>query len=86
MIALRFFPSGSFQAVFGNTLNVSQSSVSHVVRDVAETLSKRSLQYIKVPTTAAEQITTKQRFFEVASFPNVLGAVDGTPGDKGQTV
>ena len=33
---------------------------------------------IKFLSTAAGQISTKQTFFEVAKFPNVLGAVDGT--------
>lgn len=32
----------------------------------------------KFPSIVAEQILVKQKFFEMASFPNVLGAVDGT--------
>ncbi|CAB1315858.1 unnamed protein product, partial [Coregonus sp. 'balchen'] len=34
--------------------------------------------FIKFPSTAAEQISTKQKYCEVANVPNVLGAVDRT--------
>ena len=78
MTALRFFASGSFQMVVGGTLGVSQSSVSRVVRDVTNALCRRARQFIKFPATDAEFIRTKQQFFEIAGFPNVLGAVDGT--------
>ena len=78
MVALRFFASGTFQMVLGGTVGVSQSSVSHVVRDVSNALSTRARQFIKFPATAAECIQTKQQLFEIAGFPNVLGVVDGT--------
>ena len=78
MAALRFFASGSFQMVVGGTLGVSQSSVSRVVRDVSNALCRRVRQFKKFPTTDAECITGKQQFFNIAGFPNVLGAVDGT--------
>uniref|UniRef100_A0A8C5CNM0 Putative nuclease HARBI1 n=1 Tax=Gadus morhua TaxID=8049 RepID=A0A8C5CNM0_GADMO len=78
LAALRFFASGSFQMVVGGTLGVSQSSVSRVVRDVTNALCRRARQFIKFPATDAECIQTKQKFFEIAGFPNVLGAVDGT--------
>lgn len=78
MLALRFLASGSFQMVLGGTLGVSQSSVSRVVRHVATALCRRAGMFIKFPTTAAQCITTKQQFADIAGFPNVLGAVDGT--------
>lgn len=78
MVALRFFASGTFQMVLGGTVGVSQSSVSRIVRDVSNALGRRAGQFIKFPTTAAECIRTKQQFFEIAGFPNVLGTVDGT--------
>lgn len=78
MIALRFFASGSFQAVLAGTVGVSQSSVSRSVTAVCAALCRHVRRFIKFPLTAAAQIRTKQGFFEVAGFPNVLGAVDGT--------
>ncbi|KAK0141582.1 putative nuclease HARBI1 [Merluccius polli] len=78
MAALRFYASGSFQMVVGGTLGVSQSSISRVVRDVSNALCRRARQFIKFPATNEECIRTKQQFFDIAGFPNVLGAVDGT--------
>ncbi len=34
--------------------------------------------FIKFPSTVAEQILIKHKLFEIAAFPNVLGVVDGT--------
>ncbi len=34
--------------------------------------------FIKFPSTVAEQILIKHKLFETAAFSNVLGAVDGT--------
>ncbi|KAK0150631.1 putative nuclease HARBI1 [Merluccius polli] len=78
MAALRFYASGSFQMVVGGTLGVSQSSISRVVRDVSNALCRRARQFIKFPATNEECIRTKQQLFDIAGFPNVLGAVDGT--------
>ncbi len=78
MVALRFFASGSFQAVLSNTVGISQSSVSRIVFNVSRALSRMVKNFIKFPSTVAEQILIKHKFFEIAAFPNVLGAVDGT--------
>lgn len=78
MAALRFFASGTFQMVLGGTLGVSQSSICRVIRDVSNALCRRARLFIKFPRRAVECIRTKQQFFEIAGFPNVLGAVDGT--------
>ncbi|ROL47356.1 Protein ALP1-like [Anabarilius grahami] len=78
MVVLRFFASGSFRAVLSNTVGTSQSSVCRTVSSVSRALSRMVENFIKFPSTAAEQILVKQKFFEIAAFPNVLGAVDGT--------
>uniref|UniRef100_A0A8C1N3H2 Putative nuclease HARBI1 n=1 Tax=Cyprinus carpio TaxID=7962 RepID=A0A8C1N3H2_CYPCA len=78
MVALRLFASGSFQAVLSNTVGISQSSVSRIVFSMPWAFSRMVKNFIKFPSTAAEQILVKQKFFEIAAFPNVLGSVDGT--------
>ena len=57
---------------------VSQSSVSWVVSAVCDALSCQVRRFIKFPSTEAEQVSTTQKFIEVANFPNVVCAVDGT--------
>ena len=54
------------------------SPLSRVVSAVCDALCRHVSRLIKFPSTAAEQISSKQHFFEVANFPNVLGAVGGT--------
>ncbi|KAH6940173.1 hypothetical protein HPB50_025981 [Hyalomma asiaticum] len=51
LLALGFNASGSFQATNGDTVGVSQSSVSRVVARVAETLLELAPEYIRFPAT-----------------------------------
>lgn len=74
MIALRFYASGSFLQVIGDTLGLDKSTVSRVVTAVTESLCRKTDDFIKWP--CVEQ--TREDFYEIAGFPNVLGAVDGT--------
>uniref|UniRef100_A0A667X6D1 Putative nuclease HARBI1 n=1 Tax=Myripristis murdjan TaxID=586833 RepID=A0A667X6D1_9TELE len=78
MVGLRFFASGSFQTVLGDTVGVSQPSVSRTVNSVSRALCRKASTFIRFPSSAAEQIQVKMGFFELAGFPNVLGMVDGT--------
>jgi hypothetical protein len=77
LIALRFFASGSFQQVIGDTIGVDKSTVSNVVRDVSLALVSRTDQFIKWPNAARRQ-EIQTEFFTRGGFPLVIGAVDGT--------
>ena len=50
LIALRFFASGSFLQVIGDSLGVDKSTVSRTVRDVSLALNRRRNQFIKWPS------------------------------------
>ncbi len=77
LIALRFFASGSFLQVIGDSLGVDKSTVSRVVRDVSLALNRRRDQFIKWSSNNdADKI--KNNFFSYAGFPCVIGCVDGT--------
>jgi hypothetical protein len=49
MIALRFYATGSFQAVIGDVHNISRSSVSRVIADMNECLLRISRDHIVMP-------------------------------------
>ena len=66
LIALRFYASGSFQAVTGDVYTVSSSLSNHVN------------EFIKFPKERAKLISIKEDYFDIAGFPNVIGAVDGS--------
>ena len=78
MVALRFFATGSFQLVNADVHNITRASVSHITRDVTACLNRVCNQFIKMPTDQAELHTIMQGFYDIANFPNIVGAIDGT--------
>ncbi|VDI29494.1 Hypothetical predicted protein [Mytilus galloprovincialis] len=78
MVALRFYSTGSFQLVNADVHNISKSSVSNITRDVTQCLVGVCQQYVVIPTDPVELQSVMQGFYNVANFPNVVGAIDGT--------
>ena len=77
LIALRFFASGSFLQVIGDTAGVNKSTVSRVVTSVSHALLAKQSDFIKWPT-GAELVVNKNAFYRRGRFPCVIGCVDGT--------
>ncbi|ODM99490.1 putative nuclease HARBI1 [Orchesella cincta] len=70
--------SGSFQWCLGSLAGISQPSVSRIIEEcLSHTLSLKD-QVIIFPDTPEEINRTKQAFYNVDGFPNVLGVIDGT--------
>lgn len=78
IVELRYYATGSFQSVLADGHGISTMSVSRCVRDVSFCISQRMQDHIKYPFTERGQRIIKQGFYEIAEFPQVLGAVDGT--------
>ena len=78
LIELRFYASGSFLQVIGDTIGVDKSTVSRVVYDVSRLLAAKQAQFIKWPTDVAEINENKNGFFRRRQFPGVIGCIDGT--------
>ncbi|XP_063887842.1 putative nuclease HARBI1 isoform X2 [Scylla paramamosain] len=78
MLALRFFASGSFQSVLGDTAGLSQASTSRVLNDVTSALFQKARIEIKMPASQQDITHNKQEFCAVAGFPSVIGVVDCT--------
>ncbi|XP_046389383.1 putative nuclease HARBI1 [Ischnura elegans] len=78
LTALRFYATSSYQVVCGDLHGISQPSVSLIVKDVSRIFARRLPEYVKVPSTAEEVAQNALQFYEVAGFPGVLGAIDGT--------
>jgi hypothetical protein len=78
MMVLRFYATGSFQLVNADVHNISRSSVSRVIWDVTSCLVSVCQQYIAMPTDPANLQNIMQGFHNIANFPNVVGAIDGT--------
>ena len=78
LVALRFYASGSFLQVIGDTFGVDKSTVSRVIADVSRALIVKQPRFIKWPSTNDECATIKNAFYLRGGFPCVIGCVDGT--------
>ena len=77
-VALRFFDTGSFLQVIGDTLGLSKSTVSRIVNNVSYALARNQMHFVKWPSTEAEIFQIKRRFYDKGGLPGVIGFVDGT--------
>ena len=77
LVALRFFASGSFLQIIGDTFGLPKSSVSRVVKDVSLALARKQKEFILWPSPA-ELLEVKRGFYSKGRFPGVIGCVDGT--------
>ena len=77
---LRYYATGSFQMVIGDTCGLSQPSiyVYRAISSVSAELDKLWDQTIFFPVESSDIRTVKQQFYNIASFPNVVGCIDGT--------
>ncbi|XP_063955828.1 putative nuclease HARBI1 [Lytechinus pictus] len=77
-VALRFYATGSVLDSSATIHGCSRSTASRVIRRVTLALCSKRDEFIKFPCTQEEVRDTQRRFFLLASFPNVVGAIDGT--------
>ena len=78
LIALRFYASGGFLQVVGNTFSVDKSTVSHAIMDASRALAAKQPCFIKWPLTHDECAKIKNKFYIRGGFPGVVGCVDRT--------
>ena len=78
LIALRFYASGGFLKVVGNTFSVDKSTISHAITDGSGALAAKQPCFIKWPLTHDECAKIKNKFYIRGGFPGVVGCVDRT--------
>lgn len=78
LVALRFYASGSMIIVVADFGGIHKSTASVTIRHVSEAIASLAPQIIKLPQNPRELDETKAAFYNVARFPNVIGAVDCT--------
>ncbi|CAG2219871.1 HARBI1 [Mytilus edulis] len=77
-IALRFYASGSFLQVIGDTLGYDKGTVSRVVSDVTDSLIDIKDDFVSWPTDVDSSNRIKCGFYRQSNFPNVFGCIDCT--------
>ena len=73
LIALRFYATGTFQRVTGNLFGVSAFAASTAIHEASKAIAKQRAQFLSFPENLAD---TKRKFYDVAHFPGVIGAID----------
>lgn len=79
LIALRFYAVGCFAEALSDNFGVSKSAVCDTVAEVSYLIAlKLKERYIRMPMNEAEIRNAKAKFYRIAGFPLVIGAIDGT--------
>ncbi|KAM9328583.1 putative nuclease HARBI1 isoform 1-T1 [Pholidichthys leucotaenia] len=76
LAALGFYTSGSFQTSMGDTIGISQASMSRCVSNVTKSLVEKAPQFITFNRDPSSREQSFQEFEKVAGFPRVLGVLD----------
>ena len=75
LVALRFYATGTFQRVIGHLFGVGAFAACTAIHKVSKAIAKQRTQFLSFPENLAD---TKRRFYDVAHFPGVIGAIDCT--------
>ena len=64
--------------VVEDSFGAHRSAVSRIIARVTSAIYRYRNNYIQFPATQNEITAMKQEFYDIAQFPSVIGAVDGT--------
>ncbi|CAG4999783.1 unnamed protein product [Parnassius apollo] len=72
LLTLRFYALGTMLISVADFVGVSKSTAGRIVRDTSSAIAQLYDKYIYVHRRSAD------KFYRIAGFPRVLGAIDGT--------
>jgi len=78
LMALRFYATGTFQLVVGDTFAVSKATVCRVVLKVTEAIAGLRMKYVNFPATPQQRQDTMNVFYSASKMSGVIGAIDCT--------
>lgn len=78
LLTLRFYASGNFLITAADTVKVSKSSASKIVKKVSFAIARLGPEFIRMPTTERELLEAKMSFYAKARLPRIIGSVDCT--------
>lgn len=78
LVALRFYASGSFYNVIGDSIHVSAPTVCQIIRRVSLALSARLDAHVNISNVPEYARQMKAKFSDMAGFPGVLFCIDGS--------
>jgi len=78
LVTLRFYATGTFQLVVGDTFSINKATVCRIVHRVSKAIASLRSQYVKFPLPGQEQRDTMQLFYSKSKIPGIIGAIDCT--------
>ena len=78
LTTLRFYATGAFNILIGDTANVHKTTVARIIHDVSSIIASYSPRYISFPTSQAQRREVMDGFHDIAQFPGVIGTIDCT--------
>ena len=78
LLTLRFYATGSFQILVGDTFSVHKSTACRIIHRVTAAIARLRPNYVRFPTTGQERRDLMSSFFSSSGLPEVIGAIDCT--------
>lgn len=78
LLTLRFYATGTMQRCSGDFFGISKSSACKVIHAVSRTICTKLKHFIEMPHTIEEIREVVAKFYSIAKFPSVIGAIDCT--------
>lgn len=78
LACLRYYSTGGHLQSVADYIGMHVSTVSRIIMRVSAAVAELYGQFIGFPDTADRRRQTQQKYFEKASFPRVIGALDCT--------
>ncbi|CAI6367790.1 unnamed protein product [Macrosiphum euphorbiae] len=78
LVTLRYYATGTFQAVIGDHVHVHKSTICRTIKRVSLAIGRLRPHFINMPRDAEEIQKVQTGFFRLKGFPRVVGAVDCT--------
>lgn len=78
LLTLRFYSCASHLSSVADFAGVLTSTVSRIISKVSAAILRLYGRFVKMPEGQDEIRNTQNGFYQIASFPKVMGCVDGT--------
>jgi len=78
LVTLRFYATGTFQLVIGDTFSISKATVCRIVHRVTRAIASLRPKYVRFPETAEDRRRVMQVFYGKSGLPGIIGAIDCT--------
>lgn len=78
LMALRFYATGTFLLVVGDTFALCKSTACRIVHRVTDAIAGLCSQYVKFHNSPQEKLDVMNLFYMASRMPGVIGAIDCT--------